>query len=180
MSRLATAIILLGATAAIVVFFTMPQWEKIGQARSAIQGLESLHEELTQLAANRDALITEYNTIVEADLAKLQGIAPAGLKTTDVLTDFEELARRNSLALGQVEFVSDKGGAGGGGIAVPLRQYGAIPVNLNLRGNYENFRDFLMALERNLRIFDTDEINFASGQGKEATITLKGRIYYRR
>ncbi len=179
MSRIVAAIILLGATAAIVVFFVMPPWGKIGEMRSAVGGLESLNEELTKLAISRDALITEYNTIAEADLAKLQSIAPAGLKTTGVLTDFEELARRNSLTLGQVEFVADKGSTGGG-IAVPLRPYGAIPVNLNLRGDYENFRDFLMALEHNLRVFDTDEINFASGQGKEATVTLKGRIYYRR
>lgn len=179
MSRLVAAIVLLGATAAVVVFLIMSQWKKVGETRAAIQELESVHEELTQLATNRDALIAEYNTIAEADLAKLQRIAPAGLKTTDVLTDFEELARKNSLTLGQVEFVGDKGSTGGG-IAVPLRHYAIIPVNLNLRGSYENFRDFLMTLEHNLRIFDTDEINFASGQGKESTITLKGRIYYRR
>ena len=179
MPRLAAAIVLFGATAAIVVWFIVPQWKKAGETRSAIGGLESLHEELTQLALNRDVLITEYNTIAEADLAKLRSIAPAGLKTTGVLTDFEELARRNSLTLGQVEFIADKGGIGGG-IAAPPRPYGAIPVNLNLRGNYENFRGFLIALEHNLRIFDTDEINFASGQGKEATVTLKGRIHYRR
>ncbi len=179
MSRLAAAIILLGATTAIAMFLVLPQWGKVGGTRAAIGELESLHEELATLAANRDALIAEYNTIAEADLTKLESIAPVGLRTTAVLTDFEELARRNSLALSQVEFSGDKGSAGGG-LGAPLRHYGVIPVNLSLRGNYENFRDFLMALEHNVRIFDADEINFASGQGKETTVTLKGRIYYRR
>lgn len=179
MSRLTSAIILILLTAAAAVFLVMPQWRRIGEERAAVAEFQAFHEELAGLAANRDALIAEYNTVAEADLVKLKGMAPADARTTGVLTSFEELARRNSLALGQVDFIGEK--APTAAIAAPTaRRYGAIPVTLTLRGGYENFRDFLSALEHDLRIFDTNEITFAAAQAKQATINLKGQIYFRR
>ena len=179
MSRFAAAIILILLTAAAVGFLILPQWRRIGEMRSTVAELQAFHEELAGLAATRDMLIAEYNTVAEADLAKLKGMAPADARTTSVLTSFEELARRNSLALGQVDFLGEKNQTAA--LAAPTaRRYGAIPVSLTLRVVYENFRDFLSALEHDLRIFDTNEITFAAAQANQATISLKGQIYFRR
>lgn len=179
MPRLIVTILLVAMTAGAVAFAIMPQWRKIGEARAAVGQLQALHEELTRLAATRDTLIADYNTIADADLEKLKNVAPANPKTTDVLTDFEELARRNSLIIGQIDFMNDK--VPTAALAAPgAQRYGTIPVTFSIRGNYENFREFLVAVEHDLRIFDADEIIFASAQGKEATISLKGRIYFRR
>ena len=179
MFRLVVTILLIAITAGAVTFVVMPQWQKISETRAAIEQLQALHEELTRLAATRDTLIADYNTIAEADLEKLKNIAPANSRTTDVLTDFEELARRNSLIIGQIDFMNDK--VPTAALAAPgAQRYGTIPVTFSIRGNYESFREFLIAAEHDLRVFDTDEIIFASAQGKEATISLKGRIYFRR
>ena len=52
-------------------------------------------------------------------------------------------------------------------------------VSLTLEGGYENFREFLKALELNLRLIDIEEIAFSVVENKDFPITIKGRIYYR-
>ena len=176
MSRLTTAILLLFLTAGIAFFLIVPQWRKVGEVRSAIQDLSALHAELTELAASRDALVAEYNAIPEADLEKLRAIAPAGREASAVLTDFEALAVKHLLSLDQVDFT---GNGNAPGALAPARRFGTLPVALSLRGSYENFREFLLDLEHNLRLADVDEVTITTGQGKETPITLKGAIYYR-
>ncbi|MBI4132444.1 MAG: hypothetical protein HY474_02315 [Candidatus Sungbacteria bacterium] len=179
MSRIAAAIIFLALAAAAIAFGALPQWRRVVEVRSALAELQSFHTELTALAANRDALIAEYNTIAEADLAKLQILAPSKPKTTDVLIGLEELARRNGIILGQVDFTAPASQSG----ALPApaaRRWTALPVTLSLRGSYDGFRNFLTTIERDLRLFDSDEIIFSSPGGREATASLKGRMYFRR
>lgn len=178
MPRFAATVVLAVLTIVVVVFLALPQWRQVDKSRAAIASLRLLHEELQGLAANRDAIISQYNSIPDADLSKLSGIAPSASRMTDMLVALEELTRRGSLTLGQLDFSGSP--VSTSALAVPsARRYEALHVAIALRGSYENFRDFLKALEHELRLFDTDEINFAVS-GKEASINLKGRIYYRR
>lgn len=178
MSRLTAAIILFALTAGAVFFFIMPQWQMVTATRSAIGELEALHRELLELAASRDALMTAYNAIPEADLEKLRAITPASRETSSVLADFEQLAVEHTLSLDQVDFIAQKDAST---VALPKAgAYGTIPVSLRLRGPYEGFREFLAALERNLRLVDVDEFAITASQIGQSPVTLKGVIYYRR
>lgn len=180
MLRFNIAILAILFAAGTVTFGIAPQWARIQAARESIRGLEALHDELTLLAASRDALVAEYNAIPEADLNKLEAIAPSDPKATPVLVDFEELARQNGLALNQVDFAGGQNPGTAGLTLSRERRYAKIPVTLNVRGPYENFREFLSRLERNLRLIDVDEITILGDQGRESSITLKGTMYYRR
>lgn len=180
MSRLIIAIILLVITAAIAVFVIRPQWDKITALRQSLRELGAFNDELNRLAVRRDELTNEYNQISEADLVKLSLIAPADRRAASVLIDLETLALKSGVAIDQVDFLAGEK-TSTQGLTLPSSQlFGAIPVTLNLRGSYETFRGFLTALERNLRLIDVDEIAITSSQGKEAPITLKGTIYYRK
>lgn len=180
MSRLTLAIALIVIAIGLALIVIRPQWAGIIEARQAIRQLQALDVELTSISESRDALMAEYNSIPEASFEKLKGMAPADRKTTPVLADLEELARRNAMALDQVEFVAGERSTltlGSPG----ARRYGTTPVTLSLRGKYENFREFLIALEHNLRLVDVDEITMtSSGPDKESPITLKGTLYYQR
>lgn len=180
MSRLTAAIILLVITAVIAGFVIRPQWKKIAALRQAIGELEAFHNELTELAARRDELTGEYNRIPEADLERLRAIAPQDRRTAPVLIDLETMALKSGVSLDQIDFTAGEKISVQGLTPASARLFGAIPVTLNLRGNYEAFRDFLMAAERNLRLIDVDEITITPGRGKETPITLKGIFYYRK
>lgn len=181
MSRLVVSLLLLAIAAGIVLLGIRPQWAGVAATRAEIRGLEALHRELTELAANRDTLTAKYNTIPEADLAKLRALAPAVIETASVLVDIEAIAQRNILTLDQIEFLTpDKVPAASLQPPAAARRYGAIPLTMNLRGTYENFREFLIALEHNLRLVDVNEIAFTGGANREASITVKAAIYHLR
>lgn len=176
MPRITVAIVLIVLTGAVTVFFTVPQWEAIQAGRTAVGELEALSAELIELAARRDELTDAYNRIPEADLLKLQAVAPAERGTAEALTDFEALAIQNNIALDQIDFVAGEKSAVALGAPGP-RPYAAVPVNISLRANYESFRNFLTALEYNLRLFEVEEITFASAQGREGPIALRGSMF---
>lgn len=180
MSRLTVGIILLVLAAGAVFFFIMPQWTAVVAARDNIAQLQSLNDELTGLGEQRDALTNKYNAISSDDLEKLDALAPRDSANARVLANFDALASANGLALERVDFLGNDASAAPT-LALPGSQlYGAIPVTLNLRGNYEGFRKFLAALEYNLRLMDVSEINIGIGSGSNIAVTVRGRIYYRR
>ena len=179
MSRLILAILLLLIAAAAVFFFVMPRWNEVQKIKSDIKGLEALHKELVDLAASRDSLVQQYNSADERDLKKLAAIVPKGRLTASALTDFEILSQKNGLTLERVDFSENKETSSG---ALPEQgsgPYRVMPVSLTLKGGYENFREFLKALELNLRLTDVEEIAFSVVENKDLPITIKGRIYYR-
>lgn len=182
MSRLTVGIILLFLAVGAVFFLVVPQWTAVVAVRDSIARLQNLNDELTGLGEQRDALTARYNAISSDDLEKLDALAPRDSANAGVLANFDALASANGLALERVDFMgSDADAAAAPALALPgSRLYGAIPVTLSLRGNYEGFRKFLADLERNLRLMDVSEINLGIGAGSNIAATVRGRIYYRR
>ena len=178
MPRLLVATTLWVLAAIAVGSLIMPHWRAIGSSRQEITRLQSLHEELNQLAERRDELTRAYNAIPEADLVKLTAIVPRDPASASVLADFEALTRKHGLVLERVEFLAGDRTATTLGIP-SARLYRTLPVAMNLRGSYESFRAFLTGLEQNLRLFDATEINFTGTQAAQFSVTLKGVMYVR-
>ena len=179
MSRLIVAILLLLIAAAAVFFFVMPQWKEAQKIKADINGMEALHRELADLASSRDSLVQQYNAVDGRDLKKLEAIVPKGRLTSSALTDFEILVQKNGLSLERVDFSENKETSSGALPKPSSSSYSVMPVSLTLEGGYENFREFLKALELNLRLIDIEEIAFSVVENKDFPITIKGRIYYR-
>lgn len=176
--------ILLFTTAAVAVFFIVPQWDAIAMTRGEIQRLQLLSQELTDLASQRDTLTKEYNAISEADLQKLKSIAPSGPDAGTALVDFESLAGKSNLVLGQADFAGNSP-ASPGLVLSNTPSVVSVPVTLALRGSYEAFRSFLRDLEHNVRLVDVTDISFgaegtgAAGPAAGLGVNVKGKIYYR-
>jgi Tfp pilus assembly protein PilO len=182
MSRLTVAIVLLLLTAGVVFFIIAPQWQQISATRAEIQRLQDLNAELAELDALRESLTQQYNAISEADMDKLEAIAPPTPDTARALVDFEALALKNGVVLDRVDFISSEKASGGGLQAPSARSYVPLPVTINLKGSYDAFRSFLSGLEQNVRLFDVSEINLGGGE-KDIThfsATLSGKIYFRK
>jgi len=180
MPRITIGLTLLLLAAAVAYFGALPQWQSIVAARAEIAGLQQLSTELGGVIAQRDAIRQVYNAIPEADLQKLAVLAPASPETPAILVDIEALARQHGIALGEVDFTSPEKPAIGGLPVVTGERFANISTNIHLAGSYESFRSFLGGLERNLRLFDASEINFAAGKDVRLPIVLKGDFYYRR
>lgn len=210
MSKIVTALTFFLAALALGFFYTFPAWQRFGALGSDIAQLGNASTEFDQLIANRDNLINLINGITKDNLARLDQIFPRGAHAADFLVAIEALTTQNTVALRRIDLVSPSSGGSGasaasGGQGVPQPRpttavgpgggasAGAqkkektiaagqqeLPFSVQIAGSYENFKKFLIATERDLRLIDVDEISFsASGKRDESVeFTLKAKTYY--
>ncbi|MFY9462927.1 MAG: type 4a pilus biogenesis protein PilO [Candidatus Sungiibacteriota bacterium] len=207
MSKIITALIFFLAAIVLGFFYTFPAWQKFGMLGSDVAALATASVEFDQLIANRDNLLNLINSITKDNLARLDQMFPQGAQASDFLVAIEALTTESTIALRRIDLVSpSSGGSGaeksspqtgqprpttavgsaGGASAGTQKQEKAqtvgreLPFSLQIAGSYENFKKFLMNMERNLRLIDVDEISFsATGKKDESTeFTLKAKTYY--
>lgn len=183
MSRLTLAIIFLLIAGAAFFFGVASEWEKVRSLRREIAGLIRINDELQEIAATRERLTNEYNSIPRGNFAKLSEILPPRLATAQYLGDIETLAARHGVFLKSIDFVKETKPVTGQ-IRLPVGRFSnAVNVSLSLRGSYESFRALLRDLEKLVRITDVSEISFgaqavAAQQSPLLEYSLKGSIYY--
>jgi len=209
MSKIVTALIFFIAAIVLGFFYTLPAWQQFGTLGSDIAQLGNASTEFDQLIANRDNLVNLINGITKDNLARLDQVFPQGAHAADFLVSLEALTTQNTMALRRIDLVSPSVGgagasAGSGGqassqprpttAAVPggAASAGAqktqkapalgqeLPFSVQIAGSYDNFKKFLIATERNLRLIDVDEISFSASGKKDDSVefTLKAKTYY--
>ncbi len=160
----------------------LKSWEeKVGET-------ESLNQKLIELKKKYEAL--------EAQVKKIEAALPKGQDIPALMIQLEALTSQNGLILNSVDFISPveakkkkaaetETGQESTASAVPAGVK-SIDMELNLSGNYNSLKNFLKAVESNLRIMDISAINFGSaGSGETNTISgLTGLLitltaYYR-
>lgn len=185
MSRLTFAIILLVASAAILIFGVVPAWKDVSAARLEIRKLIKVNDELQSIAKTRDDLTAQYNSISQSDLTRLSSILPKGLGSAQFLRDMEALATRHGLFLKNLDFVKSAAPTAVAQIQLPSqRPYASANVSFNVRGTYDSIHSFLIDLEKMIRVIDVSDISFTAQSSVPGAqifeYALKGSVYFSR
>lgn len=180
MTRSLIALFLFALTVLTVFAGIRPQWNRITALRAEIQRLQALGGELAGFAGELEMLAQAYEAIPAEDVEKVEAVLPRGVETAQALIDFETLAARSGLALGQVNF-ADGVQRPSSALVLPgaVPSSAAVHFTMSLRGSYEALRTFLSSLERNLRLSDVTAINFGSSESTSLSISVQGQMYYR-
>lgn len=107
-----------------------------------------------ELKDQRDLTLTQYNSIPEEEVARLNKVLPEKFDPVIFANDITALARTHQVSLGSIGTANTKT-EGRDGVVVP--QGGAYKTNvvtLAVTGTYAQFIDFLEALESSLRLID--------------------------
>lgn len=126
-----------------------------------------------QLQAVRDELTSKYNNIPKESLDRLKKLLPSSVNNIRLILEIDDIAAARSMNITNVTYSNesiskDKNSNDPKSISTPDsiaesgKPYGTFPMEFRVEGSYENFHQFLAALEGNLRILDITGINFNS------------------
>jgi len=161
--------------------------QKLSEAKDSKQ-------KLNELEAKLPSLQNEESRILEA--------VPASGDIPGLLVQMEALASQNGLILNSLNFVYPETGngvraalmetdtSGGSSAVAPAGTSGAslpssvsaLSVSLDLNGNYSSLKNFLIAMENNLRLTDVNTVNFSQGAGDTigyGKLNVGVNVYYK-
>jgi len=165
------------AFAGVVVFvLVLPQWRKIQDTRSRVsvqreeaQRIEQEFEATKEMVAKFQALAKKEKERVSAALPQSAAlpdlyvlvdslVTSSGLVSEDISISIEEPAKTKQISNLQ------QGSAVVPTLLKPASDEGLsrAMISVSILGEYEAFKGFLQSLERSLRIFDIQSIDFAS------------------
>ena len=103
------------------------------------------------------ALIESYNKISPAEIARIKMILPRDQDIPGLFVQFQELATKNNLLLGAINFNDAPATSGSAEIK-------KISINVDLVSSndisYQEIKKFLASVETNLRLLDIDSVFF--------------------
>lgn len=196
--RIYTIIILLALAGAAVWFLILPVYDGISAARTELAVQEKKIKEAEESKAKLLQLQEKYETL-KAEEEKILSAVPNKGDVPGLLIQLEALSSQNGLILNSIDFSypaetqkthaaavdadeSQKTSSPAGGtMALPAALAAApaapsvktLSMNLSLSGNYEAFKNFLKAVENNLRLTDVVFTNFSYGQSGPESATGK-------
>lgn len=133
------------------------------------------------LLVNQSSTIAQINKVMGAyasqtdSQAAVSAALPVGANLSGAVAQLYGAAQANSIAIQNVSVsitVPQTAGAKSGntaltsGSGVSLRPTGTVAFAVTASGNYENFMNFLSAIEGNLRIFDLRQLSIQPASGK--------------
>lgn len=153
--RLIFSILILAAIVLVVIFLILPQFSRIKNIKSEINNLKTELSKKTELSEKIDEMILKYNELV-AKLQKINFVIPKGQEKPELIVQIESLAKESGLIVESIVFkeVSQKESETAG--------YKILNISLGLSGNYQAFKNFLVAVEQNIRLMDVQSIDFSS------------------
>jgi Tfp pilus assembly protein PilO len=148
---------------AMFFFVDLTLWNNIKFTREKIERSEQELALLQDLVAVISELNTTFGDVAEA-ADKVEVALPPRAGIPEILVQVSVLASQNGLALQGINFSSEESSR--------KQTYSPVTINLQVSGDYEALKTFVVALEQNLRIIDVQRISFAAGSEDEGPINF--------
>ncbi|MAF20837.1 MAG: hypothetical protein CMI55_04115 [Parcubacteria group bacterium] len=183
--KIIISLISLAAGVALIFFFMAPTWSSIKLLRPEVTQLEQKVVGLEELLAETQQLKEKYQQI-EQEASKIALAIPQEEDLPYLLVQFEVLAASNGLLLESIGFSQTDEEA-----KSPQQKTSqktnqskktnpflkSSSVNLSISGSYSAFKNYLVALENNIRSMDVYSISFSPYGYSEGFGVLAGDIF---
>lgn len=201
MKRLHIFLIIVLALALLWYFLFWPALRQTLQGRKDLTSWEQKLAQAQESKKKLDDLKIKYQTVQDEESRILQAVPPSK-DIPGLLVQMEALASQNGLILSSLNFVYPEsesgvrasiieieeaegygsGTAESGGVSLPAGVK-VLSVTLSLNGDYNSLKNFLRAVENNLRLTDVSKINFdESGDKTElglGKLAIELSVYYK-
>lgn len=169
--KLIGAVFISGSLTAFIAFI-LPRFDAIQETRAAIEIREG------QVADKKKFVekMIELKKLIEArqdDLSKVGSFISSGKQTQNVVVNLEEIAREAGVAISDFKTGSAKLEAG--------NNFEVLQIELIVSGHYPALSNMIKLMEKNLRIFDVQEIGLTRKEGEESGFlgaNIKINSYY--
>ena len=163
MTRNIFTIIFICGAIAIFFFYTDPAYSGM-QTLSAQNGqYNAALDKATQLQQIKQTLLSRYNSFDPNALTRLSTMLPDQVDNIRLILDLDNLAGQYGMALQNVDISSPDTQSGSvvSSIADASQPYDSLTIQFSTRGTYQQFMQFLTALESSLRLVDLVTLSIA-------------------
>ena len=167
---------------AIGTFFvyTEPRYQEVvGYKAQVAEYDQALNNEM-KLEQDRDALSNKYHSFPLDAEQRLEKMLPVNADNIRLVIDLQKIAVANGVNVVSTQFDSSMATDTSSGVDArgPQTDYGVFDREFSVDGPYENFLQFLRAMESNLRIIDVQAITFSSDKKNDYTFDIKVKTYW--
>lgn len=140
------------AALGLILFFVLalPAWESIGTLRDNIAVQKETLDKKNNLVAKVDEF-RKKTTEKQTDLNKLASILPQERKTEEVVVSLEDMAKTSGILIKTLKtgVIKETG---------QNANFKTLQVEVSGSGRYSAIADFIKSLEKNLRVFDVQQL----------------------
>jgi len=191
----------LSALALVVAFLIMPAYDNLNANRQIIAQEKSTLEQITAFNQKIEEMNRQYKA---EELERLLSVLPKEEELPSLLIQLEALAIGNGLIMESVDFSEITSGvtppqpspelqnvlptsqeASGESVLGNQQETQATPykilaVRLKLSGGYDAFKNYLQAVEKNLRLMDVTSLDLDSKSGitQYLAFSVNLQVYY--
>lgn len=171
---------------AVVVFLDVPKLQQILNLRQQAEEQKEIFLEKQNLLVKIEELSKSYQE-GKKNLEKINHILPSGQDIPNLIVQLEALAFEGGLVLENIRFSLPEEKKAGRAQEVrtkkevALEDYNSLTVDLSLIGDYSAFKNFLKAVEDNIRLMDITSISLSPEAREESQLfnfNLQVKTYY--
>ncbi len=126
----------------------------------------SLLNSTQDIAAKRDKALSEYNSLSEEEVSKLQKLVPTKFNPIPLMNDLYNLSARNALSMSDYKFdVADYANKNQDDTQTGETGYKTNTISFKVTGQYGNFINFLSDIENSLQLLDVVKVTISKPTG---------------
>lgn len=133
----------------IIFVVLLPGWKEIKNLKIIKKNKIQMLADLRSWSTHFDKLSARYQEATD-DLQKLSLTIPHDPQIAELLVQLEDMARRNGLAVNDIQFNIQEQSAK----SADKKNTGVINIELKMEGGYSNFKSFTVDIEKNVRLMD--------------------------
>ena len=165
MTRNIFSILLLAGAIAIFFFYTDPSYSSMQVLAAQGAQYDQALGKAAQLQQIKQNLLAKYNSFDPNQLSRLTTMLPDQVDNIRLILDLDSLAGQFGMALQNVNISSPDTQTGSvvSSIQSSSQPYDSLIIQFSTQGTYQQFQQFITALESSLRLVDLQNLTVTPG-----------------
>ncbi len=139
--------------------FTFPKYKEYLKVAQKLVNQKTFLENQAQYYREIEETFRKLETKREI-VDKIASILPKKLDSASLINYFNTVSQKHGLLLQDILITS-------GGSFPKIERIQSHQITLKLLGTYSSFKDFLVSLEKNARLFEVDQVTFSAPEEKD-------------
>ncbi len=179
MGRIIASIFLLAATVMVFFTWTNPILKTVKTLKTEQNNLNVSLNNLKEVRSVSDQILSEYNSISQEDLDKLNKLLPSKMKAIEFVMEVENMTKKHNLVLKNVDIQKPDDKKKRIIFGEKKKPFEKIPLSISVVGSYASFISFLSDMERSLSVIDVESLTFKSGKIDSYQFSIKASTYWK-
>lgn len=200
MLRTLTPILSILIALGLLFSYVKPTFEQVKLLQDETQEYVQAIDRADTLRTRVNELIAKRNSFSPADLERLEAFLPDRINEVALMLDLNTLAKRHGLTFGNIKIADndarneieplpetitrsvliDPNNPAAGSveetISIP-KYFTPIDISFSVVGVYEDFKSFIIDLEKSLALIDIRSLSISPTEGDQTTYTITTRLY---